>query len=80
MRLLAVDSVDNRGILFPMVPSGQKTEDGHPIGNDVTADIAIRKVINVAIDREALVDGVLKGFGTPAYTVADNLPWWNRKR
>lgn len=77
MRLLAVESVDNRGIMFPMVTSGRKTEDGHPVGNDVTADIAIRKAINVAVDRKALVDGVLEGFGAPAYTVCDNLPWWN---
>lgn len=77
MRLLAVDSVDNRGIMFPTLPSGRKTEDGHPVGNDVTADVAIRKAVNVAVDRKALVDGVLEGFGAPAYTVCDNLPWWN---
>ncbi|MEW6540539.1 MAG: ABC transporter substrate-binding protein [Bacillota bacterium] len=77
MRLLAVDSVDNRGIGFPSVPSGRKTADGHPVGNDVTADVAIRKAVNVAVDRRALVDGVLEGFGSPAYTACDHLPWWN---
>ena len=40
MQLLAVDSVDNRGIAFPTEPSGKKTESGLAIGNDVTADIA----------------------------------------
>jgi len=77
MKLVEVPSVDNRGIMFPMVPAGGKTEDGNPLGNDVTSDIAIRKAINVAIDRQALVDGVLEGFGTPAFTVCDGLPWWN---
>ncbi|WP_373895072.1 ABC transporter substrate-binding protein [Virgibacillus sp. CBA3643] len=77
MNLVELDSVDNRGIMFPFVPEGEETDEGAPIGNDVTADETIRKAINIAVDREALVDGVLEGFGTPAYSVADNLPWWN---
>ncbi|MCG8400574.1 MAG: ABC transporter substrate-binding protein [Firmicutes bacterium] len=77
MRLVALDSVDNRGIMFPYAPSGQKTADGLNVGNDVTADAAIRRAVNVAVDRRALVDGVLEGRGTPAYTVCDGLPWWN---
>lgn len=77
MKLLAMDSVDNRGIMFPYVQAGGKTDKGLDVGNDVTADIAIRKAINVAINRKALVDGVLEGQGTPAYTVCDGLPWWN---
>lgn len=77
MRLETARSVDNRGIVFPYVKSGGKTKDGFAVGNDVTADIAIRKAINEAVDRKALVDGVLEGHGTPAYTINDGLPWWN---
>jgi peptide/nickel transport system substrate-binding protein len=78
MRLESLQSVDNRGIMFPVIPnSGEKTAVGHPIGNDVTADLAIRKAINLAVDRNLLVDGVLEGHGTPAYTSVDGLPWWN---
>ncbi|WP_067726369.1 ABC transporter substrate-binding protein [Oceanobacillus damuensis] len=77
MKLIQLESVDNRGIMFPFEQAGGETEEGAPIGNDVTADIAIRKAINVGVDRQKLVGGVLEGFGTPAYTVADNLPWWN---
>ncbi|UOQ95637.1 ABC transporter substrate-binding protein [Halobacillus shinanisalinarum] len=77
MDLKALDSVDNRGVMFPTVPEGGKTEQGLPIGNDVTADLAIRKAINIGIDRQSLVDGVLAGYGTPAYTENDGLPWWN---
>lgn len=77
MRMEAIQTVDNRGIVFPFVESGEFTEDGFPIGNDVTADPAIRHAINMAIDRQALVDGVLEGHGTPAYTSVDGLPWWN---
>lgn len=77
MKLEAVKSVDNRGIAFPYVKSGEKTKDGRPIGNDVTSDPAIRHAINIAIDRAALIEGVLEGYGSSAYTPADGLPWWN---
>lgn len=79
MELISVSSVDNRGVMLPFVPSGEQTDDGIPIGNDVTADPAIRKAMNIAVDREALVEGILNGFGTPAYSVADELPWWNEE-
>ncbi|MCD8511934.1 MAG: ABC transporter substrate-binding protein [Bacillus sp. (in: Bacteria)] len=77
MTLKSLPSVDSRGIMFPFVPSGEKTEAGYPIGNDVTADMAIRKAINLAVNRDALVEGVLEGQGAPAYSIVDNLPWWN---
>ncbi|MCY9661871.1 ABC transporter substrate-binding protein [Paenibacillus chondroitinus] len=77
MELQTAATVDNRGIMFPYVKSGEKTKDGYPIGNDVTADVAIRKAINLALDRKALVQGVLEGHGTPAYTLNDGLPWFN---
>lgn len=79
MKLHVVKSVDNRGLMFPTVPNeGKKTPKGVPVGNDVTADAAIRKAINYAIDRQALVDGVLDGYGRPAFGVVDELPWDNR--
>lgn len=77
MKLVKLDTVDNRGIMFPFVPAGEQMDDGAPIGNDVTSDLAIRKAINIGIDRQTLVEGVLEGYGTPAYSVADGLPWWN---
>lgn len=77
MRLEVIKSVDNRGICFPYVKAGGKSKDGYPVGNDVTSDIAIRKAVNAAISRQALVEGVLNGFGSPAYTASDHLPWWN---
>jgi peptide/nickel transport system substrate-binding protein len=77
MRIEALKTVDNRGISFPYTPSGSKTKEGYLIGNDVTSDIAVRKAINVALDRKALVKGVLEGHGSPAYSAVDGLPWWN---
>lgn len=78
MVLHVVKSVDNRGLTFPMVPNeGKKTPKGLPIGNDVTSDLAIRRAVNYAVDRAALVAGILNGYGRPAYGVADDLPWDN---
>ncbi|WP_339785944.1 ABC transporter substrate-binding protein [Paenibacillus sp. FSL R7-0313] len=77
MTLEAMKTVDNRGIMFPMQPAGAKSGDGLPAGNDVTSDLAIRQAVNVVIDREALVEGVLEGYGRPAYSVSDDLPWSN---
>lgn len=78
MELHVVKSVDNRGLMFPMVPdTGEKTPGGLAIGNNVTADVAIRKAVNYAIDRQTLVTGVLNGYGRPAYSVADDMPWDN---
>lgn len=77
MRLVAVPSIDNRGIAFPTVPdTGRTTPGGIPIGNDVTADRAIRRAVNLAVDRRGLVDGVLEGFGSPAFGPVDGLPWF----
>ena len=76
MHRVAMQSVDNRGILFPMRrASGDTSASGAPIGNDVTADPAIRQAINLALDRELLVEVALHGFGQPAYGPADGLPW-----
>jgi peptide/nickel transport system substrate-binding protein len=76
MDLVAVQSVDNRGIVFPYLPDeGRTTDDGQPIGNDVTSDRAVRQAVNVAVDREALVAGVLEGYGSPASGPVDGLPW-----
>ena len=79
MKLTEVSSVDNRGIMFPTVKSGEADADSNPIGNDVTSDLAIRQAINVALDRQAIVDGVLEGYGTKAYSICDKMPWWNEE-
>lgn len=73
--LLRVPSVDNRGINMPAVPSGER--DGITVGNDVTCDPAIRRAVNIGIDRQEMIEEVLNGYGTPAYSVCDGLPWYN---
>lgn len=69
--LLGFETVDNRGFNLPAIPA----EEG--IGNDVTSDIAIRKAVNMGIDRGQMIDNVLNGYGTPAYSVCDKMPWFN---
>ncbi|WP_340146803.1 ABC transporter substrate-binding protein [Halomonas sp. PA16-9] len=76
MQRVIMESVDNRGILFPMQPAnGEHAASGAPIGNNVTADIAIRQAINLAVDRDTLVEVALHGYGRPAFGPADGLPW-----
>jgi peptide/nickel transport system substrate-binding protein len=64
MHLEAIESVDNRGIMFPCARPGGTSDKGYPVGNPVTCDPAIRKAINMAIDRRSLVNGGLNGYGS----------------
>ena len=74
--LAAYDSVDNRGINLPAVPASTDRE-GRAVGNDFTADVRVRRAINIGIDRQEMIDHVLNGYGTPAYSICDQLPWYN---
>lgn len=62
--LLSVQTVDNRGINLPVT------------GNDFLSDVEVRRAIDAGIDREELVEHVLNGYGSPAYSVCDGLPWF----
>lgn len=74
---VVVDSVDNRGITFPIPAAGSTNEEGDAIGNAITSDVAIRRAINLGIDRDVLVEVALLGHGSPAQGPADGLPWSN---
>lgn len=74
--LASYASVDNRGINLPAVPAGTDSE-GRAAGNDFTADVRVRRAINIGIDRQEMIDNVLNGYGTPAYSICDQLPWYN---
>lgn len=74
----AIPSADNRGFTLPILPrEGKTTESGAPIGNDVTCNLEIRQAIAYAIDRQQVADVVLNGFGRPAYSENDGMPWNN---
>ena len=74
--LAAYDSVDNRGFNLPAVPA-RTDETGRAVGNDFTADVRVRRAINLGIDRQEMIDRVLNGYGSPAYSVCDGLPWYS---
>ena len=74
--LASYASVDNRGINLPAVPAGTDSE-GRAAGNDFTADVRVRRAINIGVDRQEMIDNVLNGYGTPAYSICDQLPWYN---
>ncbi|WP_429034659.1 ABC transporter substrate-binding protein [Aeromonas media] len=78
LKLWVRPSVENRGIVFPIPPAGQKDAKGYPIGNDVTADVAVRRAINYAIDRKLLADQLLEGHAIPAYSAVEGLPWQSK--
>ena len=75
--LAAYDSVDNRGFNLPAVPAGQTNENGVAIGNDFTSDVLVRRALNIGVDRQEMIDNVLNGYGTPAYSVCGQMPWYN---
>ncbi len=75
----AIQSADNRGFTLPVLPDeGRTTQSGVPIGNNVTCNLEIRQAIAYAIDREQIADTVLNGFGRPAYSENDGMPWNNQ--
>lgn len=73
--LLAVQTVDNRGFNLPTAEVTEK--EGVTYGNAFTADINVRRAINLGIDRDEMIQNVLNGYGTKAYSVCDKMPWYN---
>lgn len=67
-----------QGLSFPMqYNTGKKSLQEDPIGNNVTADITIRKALNIGIDRKALLEGVIYGKGAVEYTGVDQRDFGN---
>lgn len=74
--LVSYESVDNRGLNLPAIPETTDSE-GRAVGNDFTSDVLVRRAINIGVDRQEMIDHVLNGYGSPAYSVCDQLPWYN---
>lgn len=75
MTMATLESVDKLGFNLQTIPSGTTNADGVELGNDVTCDIAIRKALNIGIDRKTIIENGLNGKGTPAYARVTGLPW-----
>ena len=67
-----------QGVSFPYLEdNGQVSEGGNKIGNNVTADKAIRQALNVGVDRQKMCDEVFSGHATPEYTSVDTRDYAN---
>lgn len=76
--LVSLPAARAQGVSFPMQNNtGEKSLKGDQIGNNVTADIAIRKALNLGIDRKALLEGVIYGKGDVEYTGVDQREFGN---
>lgn len=73
--LLSFETVDNRGFNLPSVAALEIS--GMAVGNDVTSDVLVRRAINLAINRNEMIEHVLNGYGSPAFSVCDKMPWYN---
>jgi peptide/nickel transport system substrate-binding protein len=54
-----------------------RIDPGQPNLGDASYGAAIRRAVNLALDREALVALALAGHGRPAFGPVDGLPWDN---
>lgn len=76
--LKQITTVDNRGLLLPVLPDeGKLTESGYPYGNDVTCNLEIRQALAYGLDREKIAQEAVNGFADPAYSENDGMPWNN---
>ena len=75
--LLSFETVDNRGFNLPAVKAGTVSDGKTVAGNDFTSDVQVRRAVNIAIDRDEMIEHVLNGYGSPAYSVCDKMPWYN---
>ncbi len=64
-----VNAKDSLAIYMPSIMFGAMEKDGVKLGNDVTGDVAIRKACAVVLDRNAMVQSVVGGYGEPLYTL-----------
>ncbi|OON97043.1 MAG: hypothetical protein ATN32_00745 [Candidatus Epulonipiscium fishelsonii] len=76
--MLQFKTTENMGISMPFVPEqDQPNQQGYKVGNDVTSDLAIRKALSIAVDREDFAKNVLSGFGIPSFSLCSGMEWDN---
>ena len=67
-----------QGISLPYLEdTGAVSPAGSKIGNNVTADKAIREALNVGIDRQKMCDDIFSGHASPEYTSVDTRDYAN---
>ena len=78
MHLEVIKTSDTRGFNLPCVPESINS-DGITVGNNVTSDPAVRKALNIGINRQEIIDNALNGIGTPSWIRFAELPWANEE-
>ena len=67
-----------QGVSLPYLnDTGDVSPAGSKIGNNVTADKAIREALNVGVDRQKICDEVFAGHAKPEYTSVDTREYAN---
>jgi len=67
-----------QGVSFPYLnDTGDVSNASAKIGNNVTADKAIRQALNVGVNRQAMCDEIFSGHATPEYTSVDTRDYAN---
>lgn len=78
MHLETYETSDNRGFSLPCIAETTNSS-GAKVGNNATADPAVRKALNIGISRQEIIDNALNGIGTPAWVRFENIPWANEE-
>ncbi|MBD2867294.1 ABC transporter substrate-binding protein [Paenibacillus arenilitoris] len=73
----SIETMDIVSLSLPTVRTGTYEMDGMPIGNDVTADRAIRRALSYGMDREGISRDALSGGTRPVYSHNPGMPWDN---
>jgi peptide/nickel transport system substrate-binding protein len=74
---LAEDFADEEGMVTHQADSADYRAVTLPTGNPVTGDRAIRRALDLAANRDLMVDSILTGAGAPAYgPVPTSSPWF----
>lgn len=76
MHIETIKTSDNRGFNLPTIPE-TKNAAGATVGNNVTSDPAVRKALNMGINRQEIINNALNGVGTPSWVRFEGLPWAN---
>lgn len=80
MHVEKLETMDVRQISLPVTAeTSYTTADGQKVtvGNDITADKAVRQALDMGIDRQKIIDHALSGIGKPANGFTGNLEWGN---
>ena len=81
MHIEKFETMDIRMISLPLRPEQvMKNAAGEDVavGNNITADISVRKALAIGIDRQTIIDNAFSGVGKPAISFTDNLEWANK--